>query len=177
MKKKLRKSLWGLQWIFLKNEKIFNRSPKPKKSEISEYQSYTTAEMLDFPEISLRKQDDINSPTVRMSDISTRENYRMTHIEDLPTLQYKNPHIHLDTDPEFENQKPPLRSLQTPKNPRPKTVEIRRLVIPQKFVPKYVKPEPDTNPNRRKNYGKWFIPPEKWKNSLEVFIKNSSKSP
>lgn len=176
MKKKLRKSLWGLQWIFLKNEKSIRRSVAHKISNVGSFDDSVASEIEEFPEISMRKLEDYNLANININKASNKEKYRLAHIEDLPNLSYKNPHISLESIDDnwdaFEMIKNERR-LESAKVPRPKTVEIRRVVFPQKFIIRNKKPEVNTNANRRKSYGKWFIPPEKWKKSLDHFIQEN----
>ena len=176
MKKKLRKSLWGLQWIFLKQEKHQPKSSNRDVSEILALHDPVGSDFEDFPEISMRKLENYQIPDIKINEASTKEKYNMTHIEDLPNLSYKNPHIRLDLKSEkwaSKEKKKLFKSFESAKPSRPKTVEIRKVVFPQKTIVRLRKPEINTCTNRRKNYGKWFIPPEHWKKSLDNFLRTS----
>lgn len=54
-------------------------------------------------------------------------------------------------------------------------MEIRKVMIPPKQIPRIPQLGEDTPFNRRKSYGKWFLPPENWNNSLNYFVKHSKK--
>lgn len=169
MNKKLRKSLWGLQWIFLKNEKKVFRSSVRRTSELAVHEDSVASDIEDFPDISMRKLEEFEVPSIKVDKVSTKEKYKMSHIEDLPNLSYKNPHIQLDVlDTHWaEHERIQFeRRLESEKHSRPKTVEIRRVVFPPKTMIRHKKPELNTPVNRRKNYGKWFLPPNKWEHSL-----------
>ena len=173
MKRKLRKSLWGLQWIFLKNEQNSFKQKKRRATEIIGNEDSVASDIEDFPEISMRKLEDYDVPAIKINKASTKEKYKMSHIEDLPNLGYKNPHIHLDLESDntllLEKQRFE-RKLESSRQSRPMTVGIRQVVYPDKHIIRHKKLEPNTSTNRRKNYGKWFIPPEKWRQSLDSFI-------
>lgn len=177
MKKKLRRSLWGLQWIFLKNEKKGRKTKQNRNSMDFQLEDSVASDVEEFPEVIMRKLSDYEAPSIKVNQASTKEKYKMSHIEDLPNLSYKNPHIYLETGNDrlfpMAKEKPERKSEST-KNSRPKTVEIRRVVYPDRFIQRVKKIEANTISNRRKSYGKWFIPPDKWKQSLDSFILKNS---
>lgn len=178
MKKRLRRSLWGLQWIFLKTEKSRDKSMNRGIINLSPQENSVASDLEDFPQISLAKLEDNEPPPIKVNKVSTRDKYKMTHIDDLPNLSYKKPHIRIESNNEnwLDIQKQSFeRKAESSKHSRPKTVEIRRLVLPEKHIRRIRKPEHNNSANRRKHYGKWFIPPEKWKNSLDHFLSENHK--
>jgi hypothetical protein len=171
MNKKLRRSLWGLQWIFLKQEKPTTKTSTRKSINLSAIENSVASDIEDFPEISMLKFDDFEIPSVNVNSASTKEKYKMSHIEDLPNLSYKNPHILLGNTEEadkFDTKKSKDKSDTKPI--RHKSIQIRRVVFPARVMTRDRKPESVNSTTRRKNYGRWFLPPEKWRDSLDAFV-------
>jgi hypothetical protein len=172
MNKKLRRSLWGLQWIFLRHEKPKTRSSIKKSLDFSMIDHSVASDVEDFPEVSMLKLDDFDLPSIEINSATIKEKYKMSHIEDLPNLSYRNPHIILNTFDENEkNESKKMKSDSKP--PRHKSIQIRRVVFPARVMMRERKPESVNVTSRRKNYGRWFLPPEKWKDSLDCFVKSN----
>lgn len=187
MNKKLRRSLWGLQWIFLKHEKPSTRTSLKKSLNISAIENSVASDIEDFPEISMLKLEDYEFPQIEINSLSTKEKYKMSHIEDMPNLNYKSPHIHFAKEDKENNknrksasarfnsahQGLEMKEVERSKPLRNKSIQIRRVVFPPKGIIRERKMESVNSTSKRKNYGRWFLPPEKWKESLDCFLSNN----
>jgi hypothetical protein len=187
MSKKLRKSLWGLQWIFLRHEKPSTRTSLKKSFDISAIENSVASDIDDFPELSMLKLEDYDFPPIEINSVSTKEKYKMSHIEDMPNLNYKNPHIHISNKNKENNESKKLGStrhhsmqqtfelkeVEKVKPTRNKSIQIRKVVFPPKGIIRERRLESVNSTSKRKNYGRWFLPPEKWKESLNSFLNSN----
>ena len=123
----------------------------------------------------MRKVEDYDAYKRKFNQVYN-EKFKLSHVINLPDPVVDDPlqptkgtnnHFFIQRD-KFEKKTDNSRQI------RPKTVEIRKIVYPDKFINRRTRIEPDTSTNRRKSYGKWFIPPEKWKLSLDNFLRKST---
>lgn len=138
----------------------------------------------DFPEISMLKLEDYEFPPIEINSLSTKEKYKMSHIEDMPNLNYKSPHIHFAKENNENNKSRKsasarfnsthkaleVKEVEKSRPFRNKSIQIRRVVFPPKGIIRERKLESVNSTSKRKNYGRWFLPPEKWKESLDNFL-------
>ncbi|CAG9315042.1 unnamed protein product [Blepharisma stoltei] len=190
MDRKRQRKFQGMQWIFLKSEKL---QPKNNMSMIDSILSQLEENFDDdFEEITNFSSSNFqakDTSRAKINETSIRDKYTLAHIDDVPSKLYKNPHIELEeieNSSNFEQKpfhnlsftsKPKIKKkyLHSSSHERPKTMEIRKVIIPPKQIPRIPQVGQDTPFNRRKSYGKWFLRPQEWNNSLHYFLEHSTK--
>ena len=163
-------NLWGLHWIFLKDD-INHRFPTKKKKlklKLEKDLILKTPEHKSFksPIASAAK----NIESFEKLSPSARSAFKFKSPQEPSYREYRSPQGQLDSSVEATP-----RSNQRFRESRTATVKVRRMVLPPKNMPRVEELEDDTCFNRRKHYGKWYLPPKYWKKGLDDF-KSSLKA-
>ena len=146
MSRPKRKSLWGLQWVFLKEETPVITSKNTLNSLVKDLEEEPLPDNLeDLYDIPLSANSSQNYKT----DFIEKE-IRIPSIVDLRSMKYRSPNI------ELEKPKVNLRR-QLKKDPVSKKSSSRSTA--------------SSSYTRRINYGKWYLPPIEWQSTLHNYLK------
>ena len=155
MTKNNRNSLWGLRWIFLRDEKTVSHS---KKYELPSIPIDLTDEVDDMPDLILNL-------TERSPNVQSPFTARNTKLERMKNYNFKDFRRAKISAKKAQEDLPSL----TMRSARSGTLKVRKVVFPSKTRPKIEKPERDSSFNRRKHYGKWYLRPNAWNSGLQAF--------
>lgn len=181
MRRKHRKHLWGLQWVFLRDNPEAQLLSKNTQNLFdfasSKIEDRSVSDLDEFPDIPLDLTTAFERRILKISS-SIRDTYKLVKTQDIPYDTFRFPRI--QTGDISEAEFPPVQHFSdiqsTGKKEKPGTVEIRKLSLPPKKAPKQELNEENTSFNRRKNYGKWYLPPSRWNQCLSKFISTAKTS-